>query len=201
MIRSFSNLRRPLRVSCNCHRLGEKNQVGPIQNIDSGRWGTDGCWRARESCVKFQIVIMPGAYRVDLSLVRSAAQDFGWAVHVARNLRELVEAGNRGTTGAVLFQADSVVPGGSWMETISTLRSVVPDIRLIGCTQFSEMVDLPKLCRSGLFHAVWLPLKENELRQCFGFVWEAEKHAASMARKAVKDSDAKRVHLMSRAAS
>jgi hypothetical protein len=152
--------------------------------------------------MSFQIVIMPGSYRVDLSLVRSAAQDFGWAVHPARNLRELGEIGVRGKVGAVLFQSDSLVDGGSWLESISLLRGVAPETRLVGCTQFSEMVDLPKLCRSGLFHAVWLPLKENELRQCFGFVWESEKQrGALVARKTIKDSESNRVHIMSRAAS
>jgi hypothetical protein len=103
--------------------------------------------------------------------------------------------------GALLFQQDSLGSGGSWLETIAQLKIVVPEARLVACNHFSEAADYPKLCRSGLFHSVWLPLKLNEVRQCLGFIWEAEKRLNLVPRKAVTEIEKRRTPLIARAAS
>ena len=51
----------------------------------------------------------------------------------------------------------------------------MPGVRLVPCHRFSEFTDWDELRDAGAFHALWLPWGENELRQCLGFVWEAEK--------------------------
>jgi len=84
------------------------------------------------------------------------------------------------------------------METIAVLKAVVPEIRLVACNNFSEATDYPKLCRAGLFHSLWMPLREHEVRQCFGFVWEAEKRLAALSRKA--ESETRNVPILVRAA-
>lgn len=152
-----------------------------------------------EFAMELQIVVMPGSNRVDMPLLQAAAQDFGWAIQIARDVRELIAVQARGRVGAVLFQQDSLLGEGSWLETIGMLKSVAPEIRLVACNNFSEATDYPKLCRAGLFHALWMPLREHEVRQCFGFVWEAEKRLAIAHRKV--DSEARHTSMLARAAS
>jgi hypothetical protein len=149
--------------------------------------------------MELQIVIMPGSNRVDLPLLRGTAQDFGWAIQIARDAGELIAVQARGKVGAVLFQQDSLGTGLSLLNMIALLREVVPETRLVACNNFSEGVDFPKLCRAGLFHALWMPLRENEVRQCLGFVWEAEKQLISQMRRA--ESQMRRVPFVARAAS
>jgi hypothetical protein len=129
--------------------------------------------------MELQIVIMPGSHRVDLPLVRGAAHEYGWTIHTARNVQELTGAAAHSRIGAVFFQQDSIGSGGSWIEAIALLRSAVPGVRLVACSEFSSGLDYPKLCRAGLFHSVWLPLKSSEVKQCLGFIWEAEKRRAA----------------------
>jgi DNA-binding NtrC family response regulator len=130
-----------------------------------------------------RIVVMPGASWVEFPLLRAAAQCHGWAVEVANNLNELLELRKHGVVGAVLFEQDSLDPGSSWAEAIPQLKEVVPEAHLVACCHFSDSVDYPKLCRAGLFHALWLPLKASEVRQCLSFVWEAEKQMMVLERR------------------
>lgn len=130
-----------------------------------------------------QIVLMPGANRVELPLLRATAQNFGWAIEIAHNMSELLQLRERGRIGAVLFQQDSLGCNGSWLETIAQVKAATPEARLVACNHFSDADDYPKLCRAGLFHALWLPLKESEVLQCLGFIWEAEKHLILVARR------------------
>jgi hypothetical protein len=148
--------------------------------------------------MELNIVIMPGSNRVDMPLLRAAAQDFGWAIQIARDVRELRAVEARTKVGAVLFQQDSLGSESSWLETIAVLKAVMPDIRLVACNNFSEATDYPKLCRAGLFHALWMPLREHEVRQCLGFVWEAEKRSSLALRKV--ESETRHTQLMVRAA-
>jgi hypothetical protein len=147
--------------------------------------------------MELNIVIMPGAHRVDMPLLRAAAHDFGWAIQIAGDVRELKAVQARGKVGAVLFQQDSLGNGGSWLETIALLKAVAPGIRLVACNNFSETTDYPKLCRAGLFHALWMPLREHEVRQCFGFVWEAQKRLSPLRKV---ESETRPTQLMVRAA-
>jgi hypothetical protein len=52
---------------------------------------------------------------------------------------------------------------------------------VIACHGFAESIDWPELCDAGAFHTLWLPLKENEVRQSLGFVWGSEKRLAVCA--------------------
>jgi DNA-binding NtrC family response regulator len=131
--------------------------------------------------VNLQLVIMQGADRLELPLLRAAAEEYGWPVQNAGSVNELLHLRKRGKIGAVLFHKDSLGRGGALLGTILQLKNAAPEARLIACNHFSETADYPKLCRAGLFHALWLPLKESEVRQCLGFIWEAEKHSSLKA--------------------
>jgi hypothetical protein len=131
-----------------------------------------------------QIVVMPGVHRVDLPLLRLMAQSFGWKIQQARSAEELKILAGVGKIGAVLFQEESLSTGGAWLETLVKLQAASPESRFVACSDFSSAIDYPKMCRAGLFHLVWLPLKKNEILQCFGFVWEAEKRSAALASSA-----------------
>ncbi|MGA2715630.1 MAG: hypothetical protein ABSG41_21230 [Bryobacteraceae bacterium] len=78
-------------------------------------------------------------------------------------------------TAAVLFHPDALGPGYSWHDAIRLLRLALPGVRVIACHGFSESIDWPELCDAGAFHALWLPLKGNEVRQSLGFVLSRER--------------------------
>ena len=144
--------------------------------------------------MELQIAVIPGPHHVDLAQLRTVAHEFGWTIQLARSIDELKDVAKKGHLGAVLFQHDSLDSGGQWLETITALSAALPEIRLVACSEFSAPVDYPKLCRAGLFYLVWLPLKRNEVRLCFGFIWEAEK------RQLANSSRISRVIQMTRAA-
>jgi hypothetical protein len=134
-----------------------------------------------------RIVIIPGSKRINLRPLHTAARTFGWTVDThaatAADLGEIAAAlRNRGTVALLLFR-DALGPERSWAEVIRLLRPALPNVRLIACHEFSEPIDWPALSDAGAFHALCLPLKENELRQCLGFVWEAGKRLPDSIRK------------------
>ncbi len=127
------------------------------------------------------IVLMPGLTPVDVSLLRLAAADFGWRVHIAHSLEEVTSAQAYRSAAALLFCRDALGAEFSWVEVIARLRHTVPDVRLVACHKFSESLDWPELSNAGAFHALGLPMKENEVRQSLGFLWEAENRLARAA--------------------
>ena len=80
-----------------------------------------------------------------------------------------------------LFFHRSAFGSCSWVDAVHLVRSVLPEVRQIACPAFSEWVDWPSLSDAGAFHTLWLPMKENEVRQSLGFVREAETRLASAA--------------------
>jgi hypothetical protein len=121
------------------------------------------------------LVVMPGSKRVNRHLLDTVARDFGWTVGALS-----------GKTVAALVSRDSLGSGYSWCETLRHLRLALPHVRLITCHGFSDPIDWEELSQAGAFHAIRLPLKENELRQALGFAWEAERRSVvSMERMPV----------------
>jgi hypothetical protein len=125
------------------------------------------------------IAVMPGSAHIHLSSLQAIAENFGWAVGVTHDLDKVAAAQACRKTVAVLFCRDTLGRGYSWLETIRLLRRALPDVHLLPCHGFSEPVDWPELCEAGAFHGLWLPLRENEVHQSLGFVWEAEKRLAN----------------------
>jgi len=121
------------------------------------------------------ITFLPGARRVNTGPLESVAREFGWVVDRATDLREIAALRKWRRPVALFVFRDALGPDYSWLEAIRLLRLTLPDVRLIACHEFSEAVDWPALCDAGAFHEIHLPLQENELHQCLGFVWEAEK--------------------------
>jgi hypothetical protein len=119
------------------------------------------------------IVVMPGRAIFNLKVLHSVARDFGWGVKLAENLSTLGSARRGEKPAAVLFHR-SAFESHSWLDALRPVKSALPGIRPIACHEFSDAPDWPELCGAGAFHALWLPLKEGEVRQSFGFVAEAE---------------------------
>jgi hypothetical protein len=119
------------------------------------------------------IIVMPGQASFDFGAVQSVAGEFGWTVGIADDLREVAAAHAYLRTSAVLFHREAF-GSNSWFDAVRLLKSVLPDVRPVVCHGFSESIDWPALCDAGAFHSLWLPLKENEVRRSFGFLWEAE---------------------------
>jgi hypothetical protein len=121
------------------------------------------------------IIVMRGLGQLDLTTLNSVATDFGWTVQVSHDLRETAELVAHINAVAVLTNRDAVSAGFSWLEIIRLLRRNLPAVRLVVCHGFGDAFDWTELCEAGAFHALQLPLKEPELRQSLGFIWEAEK--------------------------
>jgi DNA-binding NtrC family response regulator len=121
------------------------------------------------------IIVMRGLGQIDLATLNIAAADFGWIVHVAHDLRHIAELVAQLRTVAVLANRDVVGAGFAWLEIVGLLRRTLPDVRLVVCHGFGDVFDWPELSAAGAFHALRLPLQEDELRQSLGFIWEAEK--------------------------
>jgi len=129
----------------------------------------------RQGKMSDKIVVMPGSARLDLRALQAAADEFGWTVKVAGDLREISSA------QAVLFYRDALGPGSSWVDAIRRLRLALPEARLIACHGFAETIDWPELCDAGAFHVLGLPLQANEVRRSLGFISQAQKRLESVS--------------------
>jgi hypothetical protein len=121
---------------------------------------------SKQGIMSSNLVVMPGSKRANLPPLDAVARDFGWTVGALS-----------GKTVAALISRDALGSGYSWGETLRQLRLALPHVRLITCHGFSDPIDWEELSEAGAFHAIHLPLKENELRQALGFVWEAERRS------------------------
>jgi hypothetical protein len=124
------------------------------------------------------LIVMQGSARFDLPVLERVAGEFGWAVKVIHTLSDVAPQ-REGTTAALLFYRDACGPDCSWHDAVRLLSLALPGIRLVACHGFTEPLDWPNLCDAGAFHALWLPLKEDEVRQSLGFISEAQKKTVS----------------------
>jgi hypothetical protein len=128
------------------------------------------------------IILMPGAARVETEDLRNVARKFGWTVKTAHVLRD-AEGTVDSDTAAIFFHRSAIRPDCSWLEALRQIKTIFPGVAPVACHPFYEPIDWPALCAAGAFHAVWLPLKGSEVRKSLGFVSEARrrlltKHAA-----------------------
>lgn len=128
-----------------------------------------------------KLIVVPGLARLDLQPLQAVAAEFGWTVNVVHDLPDLADAQADGKTAAVLFHRDAFGVDCSWLEAVRLLKLVVPGVRLVACHGFPEQIDWPRLCDAGAFHALWLPLKQNEIRKSLGFISEAEARGTGVA--------------------
>lgn len=131
------------------------------------------------------LVVLPGSDGFELGTLRAVSADFGWDLHVAHDLDQVVALQECRNIVAFLFASDALGSGLSWLESISLLQLASPTARLIPCHGFSCTIDWAKLCEAGAFHSLWLPLKKNEIRRSLGFLWESEKRLAGIKEDAV----------------
>ena len=131
------------------------------------------------------ILAMPGPDHVDLTALHKVCAEFGW---------DLKTGGlpDGALPKAVLLHRDAFGPGYSWLDIVHVCRSKMPEVRLILCHGLSEKIDWPALSRAGAFHAISLPLRESELRQSLGFVWESDARLAAAAQRLLETAPAKR---------
>jgi len=112
----------------------------------------------------------------------NVAEEFGWRVHAAHDLRDLIAAQTLGNVLGLMFHFEALGLSSS-LDAVRRLRLSLPRVRLITCHGFSEAVNWAEISQAGAFHSLRLPLKENELRQSFGFIWQAEKRLAGSAKE------------------
>lgn len=116
------------------------------------------------------IIVMPGTARLDCSALVNVAAEFGWGIELATRPDQVEAIGASRHTRAVLFCRDAFGPGYSWREVICLLKACLPGASLVALHGFSELTDWQELSEAGAFHSLWLPLKENEVRQSLGFL-------------------------------
>jgi hypothetical protein len=132
------------------------------------------------------LVVMPGfseAFATTLSLV---AQEFGWSVETASGPEQAATIAQNRRVAAVFFHREAFGNACSWRDALRRLRTTLPEAHLIPCYGFSDPIDWDQLRDAGAFHSLWLPLKENELRQCLGFIWQTTRVPARSERPARK---------------
>ena len=127
------------------------------------------------------VILMTGADKDRHTILHAVAADFGWNVEVTSDLSAVAAAQANCMTAAVFFCQDAMGPNYSRLEMIRLIRAALPQARLVVCHGFSETIDWPELSDAGAFHELWLPLQENEVRLCLGFVREDQKRIAAGA--------------------
>jgi hypothetical protein len=125
------------------------------------------------------LIVLPGIARFDLQTLRPVAEEFGWDVKTVYGLNNAAATAND-RTAALLFHC-SAIGTPTWIEAVRTVKAMLPEISLVVCHGFSEPVDWPALCEAGAFHALWLPLKENEVRKSFGFVLQSRQRLEDLS--------------------
>jgi hypothetical protein len=148
------------------------------------RRDSTGIPRAYVVAMTENIIVMPGQREADLPVLRSVAGEFGWTADPVRGLNEAVAAQAYVRTLAAILHRDGLGADYSWPDAVRRVKRALPDVRVIVCHGLSEPIEWQALCEAGTFHAVSAPLKECEVRQSLGFVWEAEKRVASVDRDA-----------------
>ncbi|HVW85759.1 MAG TPA: hypothetical protein VHB50_13815 [Bryobacteraceae bacterium] len=111
----------------------------------------------------------------DREILERAAGGFGWDVIPARSLSDMLAIDAERIAALVFDRETAGAP--AWPDAGAMLRRLRPGVRLVACLRFSEVVHWAALRDSGVFHAVQAPLKDNEVLQSLGFVWNAVKQA------------------------
>lgn len=121
-----------------------------------------------------RIVFMPGAQTLNLTAFGSIASEFGWSLETDDYPIRPAEMQDHRRIAAVCFCREAVGSQYSWPDALRVLASALPSTPLVPCHAFSENPDWDELRDAGAFLSLWLPLRESELRQCLGFVWQAQ---------------------------
>lgn len=133
-----------------------------------------------------RIIVMRGSGQFDFERLAAVADEFGFRTEIAADAGTSVGRTNVerkiaepfSDIAAVFFHRDALGPGCSWFDALWTLRSDFPGARLVVCHGFADDTDWQRLSDAGAYYALWLPLRDSELRQCLGFIWEAERKTA-----------------------
>jgi DNA-binding NtrC family response regulator len=133
------------------------------------------------------VIAMPAPGEPDLATLTEAVAQCGWTLEVARNFQEFRTNPRARDVVAVFLQKQAVGPDCSWAEAVKQVRGVSDEIRVVVCHGFGESIDWQEISEAGAFHALALPLSDNEVRQSIGFLWEADQRAeAEKTEKAEK---------------
>jgi len=118
-----------------------------------------------------RIVFLGNRPAIETIAFEKLTPEFGWSVEVAEDANRLRRLGESGNVVAVFFEVDML--GRSWEEALQSARDAAPQALLIPCHRFSDSVNWPELADAGAFHALPVPLKQDEIRQSLSFVWSA----------------------------
>ncbi len=106
-----------------------------------------------------------------------AADKFGWDVHFAQDLsvtasQNLLRALNREhDIVAVMFSPEALKL--HWRDALHLIHAWAPMAQPILFFRMAEHPPSEELSRAGVFHAIGLPLRKQEIHHSLGFVWAA----------------------------
>jgi hypothetical protein len=128
------------------------------------------------------IAVTAGGASFSLRVRHSVAREFGWGVKMAENLGMLCHARRREKPTAVLFYRSALSRTPGWM--LSSLSNLPCQVFVPSRAMNSPMHQTGRdYGGAGAFHSLWLPWKEGEERQSFGFVAQAENRESKAPRR------------------
>ncbi|HTA44410.1 MAG TPA: hypothetical protein VK789_18300 [Bryobacteraceae bacterium] len=127
------------------------------------------------------IVVIPGSARLDLSAIDAIAGEFGWKIRIAEDAGEVAAVASRRKVRAVLLCRDAFGSSVCWQEAIRLANFAFAGAPVIALHGFAESIAWADLSDAGAFHSLWLPLKENEVRQSLGFLAHSSRREASLS--------------------
>ena len=132
-------------------------QVGKSNRTETGMSGT---------------VAFLGHLPVERQSIERLAWKYGWSFKHAGSLSDLASLSERKVV-AVLFDPKDLDT--DWRTVLQWVLQAAPDALPIICRRFSEASCWPEMAGAGVYHILHYPFALNEIRQCFGFVREAQR--------------------------
>jgi DNA-binding NtrC family response regulator len=118
------------------------------------------------------IVAFLGRLPVERQSIERLAWKYGWSFRHAGSLSELTSLSERKVV-SVLFDPKDLDT--DWRTALQWVGQAAPDALPIICSRFSEAIRWPEMAGAGAYHILHYPFALNEIRQCFGFVREAQR--------------------------
>jgi hypothetical protein len=119
-----------------------------------------------------KVIVAVGPEPADIAVADHVARQFGWRVGTARD---------KGPVVAVLLRRGGL----PWRDAIRRVCRIYPEALVITCHGFEDPIEWGEFYDLGAFHSIRLPMVEAEVRQSFGFVWEAEKRLAAARKETI----------------
>jgi hypothetical protein len=118
------------------------------------------------------ILAFLGHLPLERQSIERLAWKYGWSFKHAGSLSELTSLGERKIV-SVLFDPKDL--DADWRTALHWVAKAAPEALPIICRRFGEAIRWPEMTGGGAYYILHYPFALNEIRQCFGFVREAQR--------------------------